>query len=310
MTTGVAVALYNGSKFIKQQLDTIRLQTLKPDRVVMCDDGSKDGTLEIVADYIKEYGLEDTWELIKNEENLGYAKNFYKAMSLCNTDLIFLADQDDIWELDKIEKMTAVMEQRSDILVLASKYGMVDQDGKELHGLLEKKTNNTGVIVKIGHKDLLRAFYWPGMIMAVRRDFFESIFDLVKNHTVAHDRVLSHFAAENDGFFEYDYKGAYHRRHLNNTANEEHRIFKLLNLNRKLRDMTDHNEMLEGLLNIGLPFEQGNINLISSNLETSKLREKAVRNKDIKLLNKIYKDNELMRKVSYICDVWLIYFGK
>ena len=104
MTVGVAMALYNGARFIRKQLDTIRLQTLQPDRVVMCDDGSKDGTTEIVAEYIKEYGLGDTWELIKNEENLGYAKNFYKAMSLCNTDLIFLADQDDVWELDKIEK--------------------------------------------------------------------------------------------------------------------------------------------------------------------------------------------------------------
>ncbi len=310
MTIGVAVAIYNGSKFIKEQLDCIRLQTLQPQKVIMCDDGSKDGTLEIVADYIKEYGLEDSWELIKNEQNLGYARNFYKAMSLCKTDLIFLADQDDIWELDKIEKMTAVMEQRSDILVLASKYGMIDQDGKELHGLLEKKTNNTGEIVKIGHEDLLRAFYWPGMIMAVRNDFFNSIIDLVESHTVAHDRVLSHFAAEKDGFWEYDYKGAYHRRHLNNTANEEHRIFKLLNLKRKLRDMAEHNKMLEGLLNIGLPFAKENIKLIESNLETSKLREKAVRNKDIKLLNKIYKNNRLMRKVSYICDVWLIYFGK
>lgn len=310
MTVGVAMALYNGARFVRKQLDTIRLQTLQPDRVVMCDDGSKDGTTEIVAEYIKEYGLGDTWELIKNEENLGYAKNFYKAMSLCNTDLIFLADQDDVWELDKIEKMTAVMEQRSDILVLASKYGMVDQDGKELHGLLEKKTNNTGELIKIGHKDLLRAFYWPGMIMAVRKDFFEGIFDLVKNHTVAHDRVLSHFAAENNGFYEYDYKSSYHRRHDNNTANEEHRIFKLLNLKRKLRDMKDHNDMLQGLLDIELPFAKESIDLITKSLESCKMREDAVRNKDMKLLNKTYRNNDSMRKVSYICDVWLICFGK
>ena len=310
MTVGVAIALYNGAKFIKEQLDSIRLQTLKADRVVMCDDGSTDETLEIVEAYIKEHGLEDGWKLIKNEQNLGYARNFYKAMSLCDTDLIFLSDQDDLWKQEKLEKMTKVMEQRSDILVLASKFGMIDQNGQELHGLLEKKTNETGEIKEINHHDLLRAFYWPGMVMAVRKDFFDGIFEKVNSHTVAHDRVLSHFAAEKNGFYEYDYKSSYHRRHDNNTANEEHRIFKLLNLKRKLRDMKDHNDMLQGLLDIELPFAKESIDLIAKSLESCKMREEAVRNKDMKLLNKTYRNNDLMRTVSYVCDVWLICFGK
>ena len=48
MTVSVALALYNGEKFIEKQLDTLRLQTVKPNQVVLCDDGSSDNTVNIV----------------------------------------------------------------------------------------------------------------------------------------------------------------------------------------------------------------------------------------------------------------------
>lgn len=310
MTVGLAIALYNGAKFIRVQLDSIRNQSVAPDKVVMCDDGSSDGTIEIVRDYIEQYNLQDKWELVMNETNLGYARNFYKAMQLCNTDLIFLCDQDDIWCDDKIEKMTVVMQNRPEILLLASKFGMIDAEGKIMHGLLEKRSKQTGLISEITHLDLLRSYFWPGMIMCIRNDFFQKILPLIKEHTVAHDRVLAHFAAEENGFYEYDYIGAYHRRHSNNTAKEEHRIFKLLDLKRKLSDMKDYNDMLRGFLKIPLPFATENIDLIRERLALAEARETAVRNKDMKLLKEIYKNKKMLRKVSYICDVWLICFGK
>lgn len=310
MTVGVAIALYNGAKFIRMQLDSVREQTLAPDRVVMCDDGSNDGTVEIVREYIEEFKLQDSWELVINEQNLGYARNFYKAMELCKTDVIFLCDQDDVWCGDKIEKMVAVMENRPEIQVLASKFGMIDANGDVMYGILEKRTAGTGELRKIMHLDLLRAFYWPGMIMCVRGVFFDEILEIIKMHTVAHDRVFAHFAAERNGFYEYDYIGAYHRRHENNTANEEHRISKLLNRQRKLRDMRDHSDMLKGLFNISLPFSKESIDLIQEKLELSLLREKAVEDRDLKALKEVYKAKKLTRKTSYICDIWLCVFGK
>ena len=310
MTIGVAIALYNGEKFIREQLDSIREQTVSPDMVVMCDDGSKDKTVEAVEGYIEEFSLSETWKIIKNDKNLGYARNFYKAMSLCNTDLIFLCDQDDVWCNDKIEKMRSVMEQRSDILVLASKFGMIDGEGNEMHGVLERRAKETGELREINHLDLLKAYYWPGMIMCVRKSFFDDICELVNSHAVAHDRVLAHFAAEKKGFFEYDYIGAYHRRHGNNTANEEHRIFKLLNRQRKLRDMRDHSEMLKGLLEIELPFSKESVAFIQESLNLSLAREQAVADRDKKKLKEVYKNKEMTRKISYICDLWLIYLGK
>ena len=57
MTTAVAVALYNGARFIEEQLDSIRNQTLCPDKVVLCDDGSKDNTVHIVREYIEKFNV-------------------------------------------------------------------------------------------------------------------------------------------------------------------------------------------------------------------------------------------------------------
>ena len=59
MTVGIALALYNGARFLEAQLDTLRLQTCPPDQVVFCDDGSKDDTVAVVRNYIEKYNLQD-----------------------------------------------------------------------------------------------------------------------------------------------------------------------------------------------------------------------------------------------------------
>ena len=66
----VCMTSFNGEKYIEKQLDTVRLQTVKPDQVILCDDCSKDNTVEVVRKYIEKYSLQDSWKVYKNEENL------------------------------------------------------------------------------------------------------------------------------------------------------------------------------------------------------------------------------------------------
>lgn len=94
----VAMATYNGEKYLKQQLDSIYSQDLLPDEVVVSDDGSSDSTLEILEEYHKKYGL--TYSI--NEGQHGVNHNFYRAISLCNKEIIAICDQDDIWLPNKI----------------------------------------------------------------------------------------------------------------------------------------------------------------------------------------------------------------
>ena len=100
MIVSVAMATYNGARFLRQQLDSLYAQTRVPDEVVVCDDCSTDGTAEILEEYRKKYGL--IYHV--NDKNLGVNANFFKAISLCHGDYISICDQDDIWLPEKIEK--------------------------------------------------------------------------------------------------------------------------------------------------------------------------------------------------------------
>ena len=98
----VAMCTYNGAAYLREQLDSVVNQTYKNLEIVIVDDMSSDNTLEI----IKEYQQKDPRiRIYRNERNLGYNKNFEKAVGLANGNYIAPCDQDDIWEPAKIEIM-------------------------------------------------------------------------------------------------------------------------------------------------------------------------------------------------------------
>jgi glycosyltransferase involved in cell wall biosynthesis len=97
----IALATYNGEKFLRKQLDSIFSQTYKNIEVIVCDDCSSDSTVSILEEYRSKFGL----EYCINEKNLGFVKNFEKAISLCTGEYIALSDQDDVWMENKIEEL-------------------------------------------------------------------------------------------------------------------------------------------------------------------------------------------------------------
>lgn len=110
MRVSIAMASYNGARFIGAQLESFRAQSRLPDELVVCDDGSSDGTPEIV----EKFGASAPFavRVERNPERLGYTKNFERAVSLCTGDLICLSDQDDSWFEDKIASVVAAFEAR------------------------------------------------------------------------------------------------------------------------------------------------------------------------------------------------------
>ena len=312
MTTAVAIALYNGIKFIQKQLDSIRMQTKTPDYVVMCDDGSKDGTIEFVRNYICQYRLEKTWHIYENEKNLGYIRNFYKAISLCNADVVFLSDQDDIWKLDKIEKMQQIMCDREDISLLSCKYGIIDADDNVINSVMEKSGPENEVLKQVCVEDILRAYRWPGMVMCIRKHFFEGIVEAIEEQPVAHDLIFTVLAADQGGFFEYHYVGAFHRRHDNNTAREEHRITKLLNMKRKMQDIDEACKLWRNLLSEGIPLSLDAHDMIYERLTLMECRRNQLSRKNFWGILRLYicDGGRYLRLSSFACDIWLTIFGK
>lgn len=311
MTTAVAIALYNGEKFVEKQLESLRLQSKQLDQVILCDDGSKDDTVRIVSSYIAVHDLQDRWQLIINEKNLGYAANFFHAMKQCRTDLIFLCDQDDIWRPDKVQKMAEVMEQNPHITLLSSRHGVIDGQGKPIEGLLAPKEKETFRLDQVTMEDVLRSYRWPGMCMCIRTDYFQSLTPYIDDYVIPHDVVLTVCATDSGRFWEYGYIGADHRRHGNNAGNEEHRIWKVLNLQRKLEEVDVYNDMLERIVKSKLPLTDGVRQLIQTRLNLSLARKEALKGRSFSALKKAYTGDgaHLLRKLSLICDIWLICFG-
>jgi len=311
MTTAIAIALYNGERFLKEQLDSLRTQTRPADRVVLCDDCSKDNTFSLVEEYIRTYGLDDKWKLYKNEPNLGYVKNFYRAVSLCDADVVFLCDQDDIWAEDKLEKMTAVMEHRPEICLLACQYGIIDAEGKRQHSVVESNENSDEAIVPVTLKDIMRAYRWPGMIMCLRKTFFEEIYSQIANCAAPHDLTFCLCAAERNGFFDYHYIGAYHRRHGNNAAREEHRVTKILNRAKKLQEIGITIRQWQDLLVSDVAFSNDTRDAISHRQTLLSKRQEALEQRSFSKVMRLYtKENGgYLRLKSLLCDLWLICFS-
>ena len=81
----IAMCTYNGERFLNEQISSILEQTYRNFELVIVDDNSKDNTINI----IKEYQSKDNRiKLFQNNKNIGFLKNFEKAISLCRGDFI------------------------------------------------------------------------------------------------------------------------------------------------------------------------------------------------------------------------------
>jgi glycosyltransferase involved in cell wall biosynthesis len=108
MHISVAMCTYNGARFLREQLASIAAQSTPPDELVVCDDGSSDETEEIVRTFAQ--SVKFPVRLVVNERNLGPAKNFEKALMLCEGDIIALSDQDDCWYSEKLARLSRIMD--------------------------------------------------------------------------------------------------------------------------------------------------------------------------------------------------------
>ncbi len=213
----VAVATYNGEKYIEKQLESIYNQTRRPDEIVIVDDGSKDSTVAIVQDCMSKYS-ECNIRLFINETNLGYKKNFYKAMSLCEGDIIFLCDQDDIWKENKVKILFGLLESNSDIDLVSSSFIQIDSDGNEVSG------NKSAYVRKMDEaklylvplEDLIFHNISQGCAMAFRKE----IRDLFLQHfeeELPHDWLLNVIAAMGKTCYYLNSPMFYYRIHDKNT---------------------------------------------------------------------------------------------
>lgn len=122
----VVMATYNGRAFLREQLDSIAAQTQQPDELLIIDDGSSDGTPELLA----EWARDKPWvRLDRNPRNLGINATFWRLLTESTGDYVFISDQDDVWMPDKIERMQA---ECGDAELAYSDAAIIDEQGAVL----------------------------------------------------------------------------------------------------------------------------------------------------------------------------------
>lgn len=221
----VCVATYEGESYILQQLRSLRKQTREIDEVILFDDRSKDSTQAYVQAYIQKHAL--PWKFYIQESNVGYIRNFASALKKCSGDFIFLCDQDDLWELDKVERMVKLFEEHEEIQCINSSFTYIDAQNNVLPQ--EDQATNYGMLwnrveahsfVPIAFEEILYHNIAMGCTMAFR----SSLKDIYLTHSsfqAPHDWEINRIAAIQNGLYFYQEKLMRYRIHENNTVGND-----------------------------------------------------------------------------------------
>ncbi len=101
-TLCVVMCVYQGEKFLEEQLASVLAQSRRPDSMVIVDDHSGDATPAVARAFAARAGF--PVRVVENETNLGFIRNFERGIGLAEGDVIVLADQDDVWHESRLER--------------------------------------------------------------------------------------------------------------------------------------------------------------------------------------------------------------
>lgn len=183
MTISIAMTTYNGSKYLQEQLDSFILQTRQPDELVVCDDCSTDNTIDILNSF-KKYAPFRV-RIFSNKKNIGYSKNFERALSLCSGDIVFLSDQDDVWLEEKLYLVESEFNNNPDIMLIINDSFISDEYCKER---FHSKLSN------IKFNGLSEDAYIAGCATAIRSEFLKLVLPFPKYELLSHDLWVNKLA--------------------------------------------------------------------------------------------------------------------
>jgi glycosyltransferase involved in cell wall biosynthesis len=177
-TVSIVLCTYNGDRFLKEQLESILNQDYKSiDEIVCVDDNSTDTTWLILKEYAEKY---PTFKIFRNNINLGFIKNYEKAITLTTNQLIAISDQDDIWYSDKISKLVNKIENN---LMVYSDNNYIDSAGKSVGIKFSDKRN----------------------LVATTSCLNFALFNAISGHTILFNRNLLQYALPFPTEIPYDF---------------------------------------------------------------------------------------------------------
>ncbi len=203
----IALCTYNGEKYLCEQLGTLVGQTYPNLEIIIVDDMSEDRSWSILNEFAACY---PAIRLFRNPANLGYQKNFEKALGLCQGEYILISDQDDIWEKDKVSKLQKSVD---DNLLIYHDSTFVDEAGNDLGLKMSDKLHMVA-----GNDPVPFLFFncISGHSMMFRRDLLSMILPFPDNGI--YDHYIAFVASGNGRIKYFPDPLVKHRQHQGNST--------------------------------------------------------------------------------------------
>lgn len=174
----VCMATYNGERFIAAQLHSILSQLSAEDEVIVVDDASKDGTKQIVRAL-----RDERIRLIEHSANEGVSRTFEDAIRAASGRLVFLSDQDDLWDPRKVSMILEAFHSHPEVTLIATDNALIDENG----ALISRSY--------FADRGEFRAGLWANLVrnrfggctMAFRAEVIGEILPLPHKYEVLHD---------------------------------------------------------------------------------------------------------------------------
>lgn len=174
LKVSVCLAAFNGARFVTRQLQSIVEQLRPGDEIIVVDDASSDDTVALV-----ESMADRRIQVIRRATNGGVATAFVDAITLASGDVIFLADQDDLWLPAKVEAVLACIAAGSDLVVHDA---VVVRDGQVIvPSLFTARRSAPGVL-----RNIIRNSY-TGCCIAFRSTILPDVLPIPRSNLFFHD---------------------------------------------------------------------------------------------------------------------------
>lgn len=206
----VAMAVYNGEKYIEEQINSILGMMQSNDEIIISYNASEDRTLDI----IRKYEEGDHRIHVVYDDGQSVETNFNNAVKNCSGDYIFLCDQDDIWINDKVNQIVAYFEKHPKTAIVVSD-GYFSDEELAIKGSIFETLHTSAS----RYRNFIKGTYL-GCEMAFRKKIKAKVFPVpIVNPPVAHDLWLGVFGVSYGNLDLMEEKLIIHRMHKCNVSN-------------------------------------------------------------------------------------------
>lgn len=177
MTIAVVITVFNLEKYIAEAIESVLVQTLQPNRIIVVNDGSTDNSKAVIERY------KDRIELLNNPQNQGVLPSIISAMKKLDTDIIAFLDGDDRWHCDKLKKIAEVFERDERTMLVTHSYHRMNAMG-EIQPMMDKTLRNLNRIenlnisseqadTELKNSILSYKGVWLGSAFVIRKKFLD-----------------------------------------------------------------------------------------------------------------------------------------